>query len=251
MPRLISIHVLREEDDLVSFLFSERMWTISIHVLREEDDKDHKVVEVGKRRFLSTSSARRTTRAARRTTKSKIISIHVLREEDDACSQLPVKTPCTFLSTSSARRTTDRVPCVLDIFHISIHVLREEDDLHYSTKSAKSRISIHVLREEDDHRALAVRADLNAFLSTSSARRTTLPASDTSKALSDFYPRPPRGGRLPRADRRGRRRNFYPRPPRGGRLDDTLDGDIRALVFLSTSSARRTTSAPRCRRRSS
>ena len=58
---------------------------------------------------------------------------------------------------------------------------------------------------------------------------------------SDFYPRPPRGGRrykqtcfpLP-SD------NFYPRPPRGGRLDVDRFA-VAVLAFLSTPSARRAT----------
>ena len=56
------------------------------------------------------------------------------------------------------------------------------------------------------------------FLSTPSARRATSWAAGRKCPDSDFYPRPPRGGRrrLP-----GRRpeilQHFYPRPPRGGR----------------------------------
>ena len=58
---------------------------------------------------------------------------------------------------------------------------------------------------------------------------------------SDFYPRPPRGGRprLPRPCGR-RSRHFYPRPPRGGRL--LADFKVWPLFpFLSTPSARRAT----------
>ena len=59
---------------------------------------------------------------------------------------------------------------------------------------------------------------------------------------SNFYPRPPRGGRrlisgmpyLPTPD-------FYPRPPRGGRLRAASTA-VRASGFLSTPSARRATS---------
>ena len=78
---------------------------------------------------------------------------------------------------------------------ISIHALREEGDLSRTRYFAAHSISIHALREEGD------------------ASWSGLPIS-----LSNFYPRPPRGGRPPR-----RRllpplcRNFYPRPPRGGR----------------------------------
>ena len=79
------------------------------------------------------------------------------------------------------------------------------------------------------------------FLSTPSARRATMPRGTTPAPPTNFYPRPPRGGRhrqhLPwRTDQ-----DFYPRPPRGGRPHST-----HTLVFvhkfLSTPSARRATS---------
>ena len=56
-------------------------------------------------------------------------------------------------------------------------------------------ISIHALREEGD----------------------TVPSSETT-SVEDFYPRPPRGGRLqPVFQGENCCLNFYPRPPRGGR----------------------------------
>ena len=81
----------------------------------------------------------------------------------------------------------------------------------------------------------------------------------------DFYPRPPRGGRLDhRIGRMGLLGNFYPRPPRGGRPFFVFrkllpafisihalreEGDKAAIhtnyaiqEFLSTPSARRATS---------
>ena len=100
---------------------------------------------------------------------------------------------------------------------ISIHALREEGDVIRPGVAPCSQISIHALREEGDG---AVAAQVVPGL--------------------DFYPRPPRGGRLyaaaaqiyqaiflstPSARRAtgvhalgGRHKaNFYPRPPRGGR----------------------------------
>ena len=79
-----------------------------------------------------------------------------------------------------------------------------------------------------------------SFLSTPSARRATPGLRRPSLPISDFYPRPPRGGRLvvdhavkgrtdisihalrEEGDRghgvgEGGRADFYPRPPRGGR----------------------------------
>ena len=58
---------------------------------------------------------------------------------------------------------------------ISIHVLREEDDSKwYDATKSYSYISIHVLREEDDEIGLGAFTAAGIFLSTSSARRTTL-----------------------------------------------------------------------------
>ena len=55
------------------------------------------------------------------------------------------------------------------------------------------------------------------FLSTPSARRATGSQPDALTVQTDFYPRPPRGGR--RSTTRGMWMSsyFYPRPPRGGR----------------------------------
>ena len=83
---------------------------------------------------------------------------------------------------------------------ISIHALREEGDRPDGRANRKSCISIHALREEGDvhrrHKGLQ---------------------------FKNFYPRPPRGGRL--LDQFFddiNIRNFYPRPPRGGRPRPSL-----------------------------
>ena len=79
-------------------------------------------------------------------------------------------------------------------------------------------ISIHALREEGD----------------------TVPSSETT-SVEDFYPRPPRGGRLqPVFQGENCCLNFYPRPPRGGRREGKLTAYTRG-EFLSTPSARRAT----------
>ena len=44
-----------------------------------------------------------------------------------------------------------------------------------------------------------------------------MPRPVISSLVTDFYPRPPRGGRLPSAATRPFHQDFYPRPPRGGR----------------------------------
>ena len=78
---------------------------------------------------------------------------------------------------------------------ISIHALREEgDQLFIATAELVSVISIHALREEGD---------------VTSPRRKPM--------NFNFYPRPPRGGRLTPQPKMTVKADFYPRPPRGGR----------------------------------
>ena len=79
-----------------------------------------------------------------------------------------------FLSTPSARRATDvHVPLPQHTGKISIHALREEGDITRMAAFCWKWISIHALREEGDtHLQMDDRGDGN------------------------FYPRPPRGGRL-------------------------------------------------------
>ena len=60
---------------------------------------------------------------------------------------------------------------------------------------AEVSISIHALREEGDMKILW-RGWRKQFLSTPSARRATYTSSALSQSRLNFYPRPPRGGRL-------------------------------------------------------
>ena len=168
---------------------------ISIHALREEGD--------GKRGLHQ---------------RHHPISIHALREEGDLLSRSPLCSRLRFLSTPSARRATIAVagnsPSVAQFLSTPsarrATLMRSPPALStsfLSTPSARRAtrrrpvqrnlfpISIHALREEGD--------------STSIAATTR---------LGDFYPRPPRGGRLcARCPRSGSASYFYPRPPRGGR----------------------------------
>ena len=171
------------------------------------------------------------------------ISIHALREEGDQRWQCVSVDGLGFLSTPSARRATPARARLQLPAQISIHALREEGDLDSDIAQIIYKISIHALREEGD----------------------TVPSSETT-SVEDFYPRPPRGGRLqpvfqgencclnfyPRPPRGGRpinlgsgamRGDFYPRPPRGGRrrAENVVTADT---LFLSTPSARRATPTP-------
>ena len=115
-------------------------------------------------------------------------------------------------------------------------------------------ISIHALRVEGDGRQRAGISWAASFLSTPSGWRATAQTAATNAGTSDFYPRPPGGGRLKydivspplpdisihalrvegdvqlrRERRHGGRRHFYPRPPGGGRHNGVTfwrNGDI-------------------------
>ena len=124
---------------------------ISIHALREEGDTARNRRRNLPRRFLSTPSARRATRAPRAAQRLRPISIHALREEGDQ----------DMLSYLGSKRG------------ISIHALREEGDVAADEGHLHHDISIHALREEGDRTPWRRLARYAQFLSTPSARRAT------------------------------------------------------------------------------
>ena len=88
-------------------------------------------------------------------------------------------------------------------FYISIHALRVEGDgAKFALLYRFNYISIHALRVEGDHAFLAWR-----------------------RFRSDFYPRPPGGGRPMWPQKRDAAQNFYPRPPGGGRRE-LVEADV-------------------------
>ena len=146
------------------------------------------------------------------------ISIHALREEGDHGQD------------GERRRVV-----------ISIHALREEGDQALARDLRRFEISIHALREEGDTLYNTEAVKLLLFLSTPSARRATRPACLPQPLPSNFYPRPPRGGRLG-AGRHGSR------APLISIHALREEGDVLRLrppeeraLFLSTPSARRAT----------
>ena len=104
---------------------------------------------------------------------SSLISIHALRVEGDLGRLLSPLTMELFLSTPSGwRATDDRLRLGLD-FGISIHALRVEGDKsNLYEADVLIEISIHALRVEGD-----------------------VNSAPFSAAATDFYPRPPGGGR--------------------------------------------------------
>ena len=201
---------------------------ISIHALREEGD--HPDSCTGRRHAYFYPRPPRGGRQLNNNLNppTRKISIHALREEGDSTACSPrfantgfLSTPsarratcgclaslCSsqqFLSTPSARRATGSSPGNRHLVVISIHALREEGDLTSRLSDLEQQISIHALREEGDPRA-----------SASSCRKSS---------------------------------NFYPRPPRGGRPHSSTVR-LSGGAFLSTPSARRATNAALCHRQS-
>ena len=147
-----------------------------------------------------------------------------------------------FLSTPSARRATTS-PRARSSSPAYFYPRPPRGGRRYTSAShwRDIDISIHALREEGDSLPHINARPRRAFLSTPSARRATGIPENQYRSAADFYPRPPRGGRLPRTiinrplrsisihalreegDWRASPTsatfgNFYPRPPRGGRL---------------------------------
>ena len=148
-----------------------------------------------------------------------IISIHALREEGDPFIYRGKENPYAFLSTPSARRATLGLgpPRASFLFlstpsarRATSHRKEETGGMRkfLSTPSARratsrrsirtprQKISIHALREEGDSIISSAFFASAIFLSTPSARRATLIDWFTRLRIINFYPRPPRGGRL-------------------------------------------------------
>ena len=123
-----------------------------------------------------------------------------------------------FLSTPSARRATDFV----------------------GEHSGAGQISIHALREEGDGTPSQIFSFASLFLSTPSARRATNPEKGID-GTNPFLSTPSaRRATLEQPQRSMESCNFYPRPPRGGRLHKSFHTYAKP-GFLSTPSARRAT----------
>ena len=93
-------------------------------------------------------------------------------------------------------------------------------------------ISTCALREEGDAKTTAGHGRRHKFLSTPSARRATARLWLMQPSWTNFYPRPPRGGRRGSAGDHHPLRNFYPRPPRGGRRIAMSDLNLRIAISI-------------------
>ena len=236
----ISIHALREEGDCRH----ARDHAVQLNFYPRPPRGGRPVVvlqHVGFHQFLSTPSARRATLKTTITTNVGGISIHALREEGDRRAFLQGRLPVyfyprpprggrpvmqdgltryvKFLSTPSARRATPRGKQATESTAISIHALREEGDV---MQSFTKKYCFQFLSTPSARRATFKPEQSSVlqglFLSTPSARRATRSKCAAKPFQTNFYPRPPRGGRPHHHKTGGQKPYFYPRPPRGGRL---------------------------------
>ena len=194
---------------------------ISIHALREEGDVDNVSVfwgivdfyprpPRGGRRlgaaalrspspFLSTPSARRATVSCGTTSNGlwAFLSTPSARRATSRHRSRGLHSS-QFLSTPSARRATivpDGRGQVIDDFYP--RPPRGGRQPSQWRASSRQDISIHALREEGDDDFADANETPEIFLSTPSARRATAVIVGTDNAhIGNFYPRPPRGGRL-------------------------------------------------------
>ena len=195
-PSTISIHALREEGDLLRSVRQDVRNDISIHALREEGDGAGVSVFLIPWLFLSTPSARRATTTP---ATSAPMALYFYPRPPRGGRRLRAVNKSgdpSFLSTPSARRATRGMrrglPDLRNFYprpprggRRDINGAKLPTLLFLSTPSARRAtfwlllqrfdgiISIHALREEGDTRH--------------SRHRT---------GNTNFYPRPPRGGRL-------------------------------------------------------
>ena len=173
------------------------------------------------------------------------ISIHALREEGDVW----VSCTSSFFSSISihALREEGDSRC-LALFHLPAYFYprppRGGRPLVLKLRPVVLEISIHALREEGDSSCCARSSRGGRFLSTLSARRATrehqLLGEEPVISIHALREEGDRAGTSLRTSPS----DFYPRPPRGGRRDE-LHGDNSPEQFLSTPSARRATTTER------
>ena len=145
-----------------------------------------------------------------------------------------------FLSTPSARRATIIGQELFFWCFISIHALREEGDPR--KKSVHDKITDFYPRPPRGGRlgGVVVDAARHEFLSTPSARRATNAVQLILESLSISIHALREEGDETSSGAKTSNFDFYPRPPRGGRLKAFLKGKP-IFLFLSTPSARRAT----------
>ena len=172
------------------------------------------------------------------------ISIHALREEGDAPWRWLLVTFTVFLSTPSARRATMQYALVAYGQWISIHALREEGDRRSEQSRHVSAYFYPRPPRGGRQKPQIVAVELMEFLSTPSARRATGYSCSCFGIVTISIHALREEGDLCGSDFVGEHSNFYPRPPRGGRHCRDCQRN-HTWRFLSTPSARRATTTER------
>ena len=177
---------------------------ISIHALREEGDSVTRCSRELTEEFLSTPSARRAT-LQRRGGVRRMGNFYPRPPRGGRQNQRAIlDSVAKFLSTPSARRATTATDEQAFGYQISIHALREEGDDVQHTGAGRPSL---FLSTPSARRATSAKPSVHPghqFLSTPSARRATAFIIPLFHPGSDFYPRPPRGGRQQK-----QRQNLY------------------------------------------
>ncbi len=219
----ISIHALREEGDEYPLESSTNTQRISIHALREEGDHSKAAGFRHRCIFLSTPSARRATCCFGICDRGNCDFYPRPPRGGRPKEQMWWTTHLHFYPRPPRGGRPGR-RCGCDPYMgISIHALREEGDPSGWQMPARSRrfLSTPSARRAT-RKARRSCAWLSAFLSTPSARRATEGTHHPIRRASDFYPRPPRGGRPLKNEAISSSFDFYPRPPRGGRREERV-----------------------------
>ena len=215
------------------------------------------------KKFLSTPSARRATIISSIIVLPLSISIHALREEGDIVHGIGES--LSFISIHALREEGDIAATARETIHGDFYPRPPRGGRPTSGPypTLQPGISIHALREEGDICQLGYQNAQLVFLSTPSARRATHQSGNLSARLpisihalreegdepgfcshrhhTDFYPRPPRGGR--RTNQAICQLGYqFLSTPSARRATRDRDPEVVDSVFLSTPSARRATS---------
>ena len=215
---------------------------ISIHALREEGDPTVPPLAIDDGQFLSTPSARRATPSGAGRKPSKNISIHALREEGDIDELREIAVEEDFYP-----RPPRGGRLVYHFQHprlvlISIHALREEGDPHTRHDTHTRTLFLSTPSARRATALIYPQGGFGPFLSTPSARRATAGRHGSSATVAISIHALREEGDPPSSKSGRPSANFYPRPPRGGRLFCAARA-ASSRVFLSTPSARRATRA--------
>ena len=204
--------------------------------------------------FLPTPSARRATLLGVNLGQPSYISTHALREEGDRQRRADRRHPDNFYPRPPrGGRRGRRGPAAWRRNNFYPRPPRGGRRSALLFKDARQHISTHALREEGD--SLPTRLLYHDCISTHALREEGDGTGILSvERTSDFYPRPPRGGRrlgfagaaalgqisthalreegdAPSPTPSARPVNFYPRPPRGGRPIEAGSASCTAYFY--------------------